>query len=144
MSNEIDSPLPKIREFGGHDWHLTHIYRRNLPHWELSGSTYFITFRAHAEVGRPFYNGDLVTRMLWALNHADKESFDLNAFVVMPDHVHVIFKPHEGQKMIEAALEDTELLILDNLSCLLQKVKENDVDTWRPFQSWLLKLRRIG
>ena len=51
---------------------------------------------------------------------------------------------HEGQKMIEVALEDTELLILDNLSCLLQKVKENDVDTWRPFQSWLLKLRRMG
>jgi putative DNA primase/helicase len=50
----------------------------------------------------------------------------------------------EGQSKIEIALEDTELLVLDNLSCLLQKVKENDVDTWRPFQFWLLKLRRMG
>lgn len=51
---------------------------------------------------------------------------------------------YEGQKMVEAVLEDTEFLILDNLSCLLQNVKESDIDTWRPFQFWLLKLRRMG
>jgi 5S rRNA maturation endonuclease (ribonuclease M5) len=50
----------------------------------------------------------------------------------------------EGQMMVEAILEDTEFLILDNLSCLLQNLKENDIDTWRPFQFWLLNLRRRG
>lgn len=58
---------------------------------------------------------------------------------VIPDLVTI-----EGQKMIEAVLEDTEFLILDNLSCLLQNVKESDIDTWRPFQFWLLRLRRMG
>ena len=104
-SNSSDTknsqPLPKIREFDGHDWHLTNIYRRNLPHWELTGSTYFITTRVHAELGKPFFNQDLAAEMTVALYKGDKESYDLNAFVVMPDHVHIIMKPLFGKKLHE-------------------------------------------
>ena len=33
-------------------------------------------------------------------------------------------------------------LILDNLSCLISGVKENDADSWERVKLWLLKLRR--
>ena len=39
---------------------------------------------------------------------------------------------YEGQKMVAIS------------SCLLPNVKESDIDTWRPFQLWLLKLCRTG
>lgn len=50
----------------------------------------------------------------------------------------------EGQKIIESVLGDAQLLILDNLSCLVRKVQENESDSWLPIQEWLLKLRRKG
>ena len=102
MSETQETPeLPKIREFNGHDWYLTKTYRRNLPHWELTGSTYFITIRVHSDLGAPFFNRDLAGIMLSALHRGDKESYDLQAFVVMPDHVHLILKPLSGTKLQE-------------------------------------------
>ncbi len=50
----------------------------------------------------------------------------------------------EGQKIVESVLGDAELLILDNLSCLVRRVQENESDSWLPIQEWLLKLRRKG
>ena len=98
MSDPV-SPLPTIREFGGHDWFLTKFSRRNLPHWELTGSTYFITIRVHREVGRPFLDAQLAKIVISALVEADKKSYDLYAFVVMPDHVHMLIKPLFGKKL---------------------------------------------
>jgi hypothetical protein len=34
------------------------------------------------------------------------------------------------------------VLVLDNLSCLMSGVKENDADSWEGIKLWLLKLRR--
>jgi putative transposase len=93
--------LPKIREFDGHDWYLTNINRRNLPHWELNGSTYYITIRVHPEVGKPFFNRNLAGNMISVLYKGDKKNYDLQAFVVMPDHVHIIIKPLFGKKLHE-------------------------------------------
>jgi putative DNA primase/helicase len=50
----------------------------------------------------------------------------------------------EGQEIVESVLGDAELLILDNLSCLVRRVQENESDSWLPIQEWLLKLRRKG
>lgn len=94
-----DYPLPRVREFDGHDWFLTSISQRNLPHWELKGSTYFITARVVPDVGKPFLNSRLATLMTSILNSGDKKSYDLQAFVVMPDHVHVIIKPLFGKRL---------------------------------------------
>jgi putative DNA primase/helicase len=49
-----------------------------------------------------------------------------------------------GQTMIEDQLGDTELLILDNLSCLCRGGKENEAESWLPVQDWALSLRRRG
>ncbi len=101
MSDTKDSSLPKIREFDGHDWYLTKISRRNLPHWELTGSTYFITIRVHSELGKPFFDHDLAQVMMSGLYRNDKKSYDLQAFVIMPDHLHIILKPLSGTRLSE-------------------------------------------
>lgn len=66
--------LPKVREFDGHDWFSTKVSRRNLPHWELKGSTYFITTRVESKVGKPFQDPALASSMVSMLssNHEQK------------------------------------------------------------------------
>lgn len=49
-----------------------------------------------------------------------------------------------GQLQIEALLEGTELLILDNLSALCRSGKENEGEAWLPMQEWALRLRQQG
>src|SRR6476661_3561210 len=66
--------------------------RRNLPHWTLDGSVYFVTFRLLEGVLVP------AERVL-VLDHvkAGRGTFyALLAAVVMPDHVHIILKPNPG------------------------------------------------
>ena len=65
------------------------IRRRNLPHLAVSGATYFVTFRTRSEVKLNSRAGDLVIANIveW-----DQKSIDLDAAVVMPDHVHLIFR----------------------------------------------------
>jgi putative transposase len=66
--------------------------RRRLPHWELAGSTYFLTFR----VG----SGELtMPERLAVLDHVSEGNarfYELFAVVVMPDHSHALLKPTAG------------------------------------------------
>jgi hypothetical protein len=43
--------LPEIRSLSREDLRAVALYRRKLPHWELAGSTYFVTFRVHKLLG---------------------------------------------------------------------------------------------
>jgi thiamine-phosphate pyrophosphorylase len=67
-------------------------WRRRLPHWELSGSTYFVTFRVK--------QGTLTTierqKVLDHLRSGEPTYYTLFAATVMPDHVHVLLKPQPG------------------------------------------------
>ena len=67
-------------------------HRRHLPHWQLRGATYFITFRlAHGDLS--------MAERLIVLNHVragDGKFYDLLAGVVMPDHGHVLLHPLDG------------------------------------------------
>ncbi|MHB1285309.1 MAG: AAA family ATPase [Leptospirales bacterium] len=53
---------------------------------------------------------------------------------------------YQGQREIEAALtDDTDLIILDNLSCLVRRGgRENDAESWLSVQEWALHLRSKG
>jgi geranylgeranyl pyrophosphate synthase len=74
-----------------------HIYRRQLPHWRLSGSLYFVTWRVHpAQPDLPPLARDL---MVENLHHFDGERYHLVGYVVMNDHVHVLVKPVEGREL---------------------------------------------
>jgi len=46
---------------------------------------------------------------------------------------------HAGALCVEKAIK---VLIIDNLSCLVSGVKENDADAWEILLAWLLDLRR--
>lgn len=52
---------------------------------------------------------------------------------------------NRGQKLIEKYITDeVDLIIVDNLSCLVRSGKENDGESWLPIQEWALKLRAKG
>jgi len=50
----------------------------------------------------------------------------------------------EGQQAFEPFLRDTDLIVVDNLSCLAPSVKENEAEGWAPLQGWALLQRRLG
>ena len=72
----MDEPPVKIR-------------RRNLPHWTLNGSTYFVTFR----MMRGNLSEEERRLVLEHLLSGDKKFYQLAAAVVMPDHVHLLLRP---------------------------------------------------
>jgi predicted solute-binding protein/REP element-mobilizing transposase RayT len=121
-----------------------HRTRRNLPHWEQEGATYFVTFRLadavpseltkqwreeletwrkfHPEPWHPVTAAEYRRRFLQAREHwldqghgscllrnlnaaevvvqalrsFDEQRYYLDAFVVMPNHVHVLVQPLTG------------------------------------------------
>lgn len=50
----------------------------------------------------------------------------------------------DGQAVIEPFIQDAEVVILDNLATLARHGRENEAESWLPFQVWLLELRRRG
>jgi AAA domain len=50
----------------------------------------------------------------------------------------------EHQAQVEPHLDHVDLLILDNISTLVNSGRENDAESWDEMQVWLLKLRRMG
>jgi REP element-mobilizing transposase RayT len=66
------------------------LYRRNLPHIEKPGGSYFVTFRT---IGNLILSPE--ARSL-VLNHClfdNGRKVRLHAVVVMPNHVHLLFTP---------------------------------------------------
>ncbi len=67
------------------------IHRRRLPHWRMVGATYFVTWRLHEKQSE--LTPDERETVASALKHFDGDRYDLFAYVVMPDHVHVLVRP---------------------------------------------------
>ncbi len=65
--------------------------KRQLPHWQMGGSTYFVTFRTK------IFNLPLEARrvVLEAFCYFNDSKYRLWAAVVMPDHVHLLLTPKE-------------------------------------------------
>jgi len=68
------------------------ITRRKLPHWQLEGSTYFVTFSLADGV----LSKEERELVLQHLKNGDPKFYKLWAVTVMPDHVHILIKPKEG------------------------------------------------
>jgi len=79
------------------DLNVVHQYKRRLPHWEKEHSTYFVTFRVNKLLGKPLIQNpamaEIVEEALW---FGYGERYILNAYVVMPDHVHLLMTPLYG------------------------------------------------
>lgn len=50
----------------------------------------------------------------------------------------------EGRDAIEHIVQDYDLIIIDNISCLFRSGGENDAECWQEAQEWALHLRRLG
>ncbi|MBM3329716.1 MAG: hypothetical protein FJY67_09650 [Calditrichaeota bacterium] len=73
------------------------IYLRNLPHWRLEGSTYFVTWRLSPGQGDLH---DVERDMISAsIKFFDGKRLTLDAYVVMHDHVHVVLSPKDKWKL---------------------------------------------
>ena len=68
--------------------------RRNLPHWQMGGSTYFVTFRTKSVE----LNAETREIVLKACLHFDGSRYNLWSAVVMPDHVHLLLQPKETEQ----------------------------------------------
>jgi UDP-N-acetylmuramate dehydrogenase len=66
-------------------------YKRRLPHWRLTGSTYFLTWRLLPE--RQTLTAAERDEVVACLRHYSNQQYKLIAYVVMDDHVHVICEP---------------------------------------------------
>ena len=67
------------------------IYRRDLPHWRRAEAIYFVTWRVTA--ARRFLMPSDRGLVSSALRHFDGQRYDLLAYAVMDDHVHVVVGP---------------------------------------------------
>jgi putative transposase len=72
-------------------------YRKTRKRWEILWDAHFITFSCFQ--GRAFFSKDRPREwFLESLGKARlKHPFDLWGFVLMPEHVHLLIWPHEGQ-----------------------------------------------
>lgn len=61
-----------------------------LPHWELEGATYFVTF---VTWNRMWLNPAARQIVLNAVLFFVDQRYQLFAAVIMPDHVHLLLKP---------------------------------------------------
>jgi len=61
--------------------------RRNLPHLQVSGASYFVTFRS--TIVLPPAARDL---LLAEIRTCEGKYIDLDAAIVMPDHAHLMFR----------------------------------------------------
>ena len=70
------------------------MYKGTLPHWRMDGSTYFVTWRLAAS--QVPLRGEEKTLVADAIIHFSRVRYDVVAYVIMDDHVHVLVTPAEG------------------------------------------------
>lgn len=72
-------------------------YQAHLPHWRAAQALYFITWRV-VRGGRQLEPHER-TIVAEAIHHSAGAQYDLHAFVVMNDHVHLIIRPFERLRL---------------------------------------------
>ena len=78
--------------------HMSLRYRRNLPHIEKDGASYFVTTRTLG--GAVFLPEQARTLVVDHCLYENNITVHMHAFVVMPNHVHLLFTPlidHTGE-----------------------------------------------
>lgn len=68
------------------------ITKRNLPHWTLEHSVYFITFRT----SKGILSEKEKTILFDHIKNGHKNFYTLHSLVIMPDHVHLIIECNKG------------------------------------------------
>lgn len=68
--------------------------KRNLPHWQLGGSAYFLTLHLHASVGSNLNIGERA-KVKQALLYWHRVKWHVHVLTVMPVHAHVLASPQQ-------------------------------------------------
>jgi len=113
----------------------------------------FLTWKA--ERARPvlYLDGEMpaaaLRDRLKALVEADERDFDPAMLRIVTPDVQDGPMPDlataEGQLLVEAAIGDAELIIVDNISTLVRDTeRENDAESWREVGAWALRMRQRG
>ena len=76
-----------------------YLYRRNLPHWREDDVVYFVTWRLSAGLAELAPEEREV--VVDTLRHFDRIRYELAAYVVMNDHVHVLVRANAGHALKE-------------------------------------------
>jgi REP element-mobilizing transposase RayT len=108
---------------------LSTFYRRNLPHIEKDGASYFVSFSTHKEFVLPEETRTLV------FDHCLFENgrkIHMHAFVVMPDHVHLLFTPLESDRGEPYALAEIMHGIKGASSHSVNKLLSRQGTLWEP------------
>lgn len=71
------------------------ITRRHLPHWSLTGATYFITMRLRAHA----LAEDEIRLIRNHMISGHAHYYDLVAAVILPDHAHILLSPRAGYSL---------------------------------------------
>ena len=104
------------------------VTRRNLPHWELGGSTYFITYRCAEGVTLGEAARSIV---LDNWRHWHGKRYLLHATVVMPDHVHALITPKSDSKGGWYSLKDILHTNKSYTAHEVNKVQDRDGSIWQ-------------
>jgi alanyl-tRNA synthetase/REP element-mobilizing transposase RayT len=72
------------------DAHGARYWKRRLPHYERPHGIYHVTFSTHEH---RVLSPEARTIALNAIIHFDQRRYDLLATCIMPDHVHILFRP---------------------------------------------------
>ncbi|MEN6320229.1 MAG: transposase [Syntrophaceae bacterium] len=67
-----------------------HMWMRHLPHFQLSSGYYFITFATYKRFRLLPLQKDCVFN---AIRFFDTKKYDLHAFVILDDHIHMVINP---------------------------------------------------
>ncbi|HWG11130.1 MAG TPA: AAA family ATPase [Rhodanobacteraceae bacterium] len=118
-----------------------------------SGGT-FLNWTAEAPVPVLYLDGEmpgsvLKERLAAIVDAADKEAPEGMLRLVTPDLQPDGIMPdlgtREGQEAIEAELGDAQVIVVDNISCLVRAGgKENDAESWGGVATWALRQRAHG
>ncbi|KPL12302.1 hypothetical protein AMJ85_01260 [candidate division BRC1 bacterium SM23_51] len=96
--------------------------RRNLPHLQEAGRTYFVTFRVgHGTMPNKAREVALAASLFW-----NGKKYQVHACVVMPDHVHLLLTPlpvgdHKGYHSLSEILHGIKSYSANRINRLLKK-----------------------
>lgn len=91
---------------------------------EASGAAYFVSTQTASR--RPFFRHERWARLMVAtLTHYAKKDFLLHAYVIMPDHLHLLISPSE-------TLEKSVQLIKGGFSFRAKRELDWKFDIWQP------------
>ena len=78
-------------------------YRRKLPHWRQENAAYFVTWRLAQ--GQPELDSTERDPVMEAIRKFDGRRYELAAYVIMDDHVHVLLAPLPAHELKAILLE---------------------------------------